>query len=328
MNDRAPRFLIVRLGSLGDVIHAIPAVAALIDRHPDARVDWLVDPRYVDLVKSVERIGHVIPFDTRQGWGSLMGVARRLRGERYDAAIDLQGLIKSAVLARIAGARRTIGFTSARLREPFARVFYTETHDPGDVVHVIAKGLALMRALGVQEMTVKFPLDVPPPRTMPNGYVLINPGAAWPNKRWPPDRFGALAAAIRERHGVRSLVLWGPGEEEAAAAVVASSRGAAEQTPATSITDILAVAKGASLMVSGDTGPLHIAGAVGTPIVALFGPTRAERNGPWSPADITISRFDRCVCHYERRCRRDRPCIDDITVDEVLAAVERRVAAR
>ena len=327
MNDRAPRFLIVRLGSLGDVIHAIPGVAALIDHHREARVDWIVDPRYVDLVKRVERIGLVIPFDPRQGWGSLMGMARRLRAERYDAAIDLQGLIKSAVLARIAGARRTIGFTSAHLREPLAGIFYTERHDPGDVVHVIDKGLAVMRTLGVEDKTVRFPLDVSP-RATRDPYVLINPGAAWPNKRWPPDRFGALAAAIRERHGLRSLVLWGPGEETAAAAVVASSRGAAEQAPATSITDILAVAKGASLMVSGDTGPLHIAGAVGTPIVALFGPTRAERNGPWSPADITISRFDRCVCHYERRCRRDRPCIDDITVDEVVAAVERRVAAR
>ena len=88
------------------------------------------------------------------------------------------------------------------------------------------------------------------------------------------------------------------------------------------------MAGGASVMISGDTGPVHIAGAVGTPIVALFGPTRADRNGPWSPADISISRFDQCVCHYERRCRRDRPCIDDISVDEVLAAVERRIAAR
>jgi heptosyltransferase I len=327
VNHRPPRFLIVRLGSLGDVIHAIPAVAALIEQHRQARVDWIVDPRYVELVKRVERIGHVIPFDTRHGWGSLIGTARSLRGERYDAAIDLQGLIKSAVLARIAGARRTIGFTSAHLREPLARFFYTETHDPGVLAHVIDKGLALMRTLGVQDMTVRFPLDVPPCAT-PDGYVVINPGAAWPNKRWPPDRFGALAAAIRERHGLRSLVLWGPGEEAAASAVVASSRGAAEQAPATGITDLLAIAKGATVMVSGDTGPLHIAGAVGTPIVALFGPTRSERNGPWSPADISISRFDRCVCHYERRCRRHRPCIDDITVDEVVAAVERRVAAR
>jgi lipopolysaccharide heptosyltransferase I len=327
VSDRAPRFLIVRLGSLGDVVHAIPAVAALIDQHADARVDWIVEPRYVDLVKAIERIGTVIPFDTRQGWGSLVRTARRLRGERYEAVVDLQGLIKSAVLARVAGARRTIGFTSPHLRERFASVLYTETHDPGDVVHVIDKGLALMRALGVQDTTVKFPLNVPP-RVRPDGYVLINPGAAWPNKRWPPDRFGALAAAIRERHGLLSVVLWGPGEERAAADVVAASRGAAEQAPRTSITDILALAQGASLMVSGDTGPLHLAAAVGTPIVALFGPTRSERNGPWSPADISLSRFDTCVCHYERRCRRGQPCLDDIAIEAVVAAVERRVAAR
>jgi len=327
VNDRAPRFLIVRLGSLGDVIHAIPAAAALIHHDREARVDWIVDPRYVELVQRVERIGHVIPFDTRQGWGTLVAMARRLRGERYDAVIDLQGLLKSAVLARVAGARRTIGFTSTHLRESLASVFYTETHDPGDAVHVIDKGLALMRALDVQETTVRFPLGLSP-RDPPGGYVLINPGAAWPNKRWPAERFGALAAAIRERHGLRSVVLWGPDEEALAKAVVDASTGAAQAAPPTTIIDIVALARGAHLMISGDTGPVHIAGAVGTPIVALFGPTRAERNGPWSPADISISRFDRCVCHYERRCRRDWPCIDDISVDEVVAAVERRVAAR
>lgn len=327
MSDRAPRFLIVRLGSLGDVVHAIPAVAALIDRYPDAGVDWIVEPRYVDLVKTIARIGNVIPFDSRQGWGFLIGTARRLRAERYDAVIDLQGLIKSGVLSRVAGARRTIGLSRAHLREPMASLFYTETHDPGDVVHVIDKGLAVMRALGVQETTVKFPLGVPP-RATPDGYVLINPSAAWPNKRWPAERFGALAAGILERLQLKSLVLWGPGEEGLASAVVAASKGAAEAAPPTSIIDIASLARGAHLMISGDTGPLHIAGAVGTPIVALFGPTRAERNGPWSPADISITRFDRCVCHYERRCRRAQPCIDDIGVDEVLAAVERRFAAR
>jgi lipopolysaccharide heptosyltransferase I len=327
VNDRARRFLIVRLGSLGDVVHAIPAVAALIDRYPDARVDWIVDPRYVDLVRMIERIGNVIAFDSRQGWGSLIATARRLRAERYDAVIDLQGLLKSSVLARVAGAHRTIGFARPHLRESMAGLFYTEAHDPGDVVHVIHKGLALMRALGVRETTPRFPLGVPRQVTS-DGYVLINPSAAWPNKRWPAERFGSLAAAVRDRLSLTSLVLWGPGEEGLASAVVAASKGAAQAAPPTSILDIASLARSAHLMISGDTGPLHIAGAVGTPIVALFGPTRAERNGPWSPADISITRFDRCVCHYERRCRRAQPCIDDIGVDEVLAAVERRVAAR
>ena len=327
MSERALRFLIVRLGSLGDVVHAIPAVAALIDRYPKARVDWIVDPRYGDLVKRIDRIGNVIPFDSRAGWRLLIATARRLRGERYDAALDLQGLLKSAVLARMAGARRTIGFNRAHLREPLANLFYTETHDPGDVVHVIDKGLALMRSLDVHETRARFPLDVPAP-SEPGGYVLINPSAAWPNKRWPPERFGALAAAIRARHNLTSMVLWGPGEEALAEAVAAASNGAAQTAPPTTIVDILALARGARLMISGDTGPMHIAGAVGTPIVALFGPTMYERNGPWSPSDISISRFEHCACHYERRCRRTRPCIEDIAVDEVLAAVDRRVAAQ
>jgi ADP-heptose:LPS heptosyltransferase len=160
----------------------------------------------------------------------------------------------------------------------------------------------------------------------PEGYAAINPGAAWPNKRWPPERFGALAAEMRARIGIRSLVLWGPGEEDVASLVVGASRGAAELAPRTSLVDLFAIARGARLMVSGDTGPLHIAAAVGTPVVALFGPTFAERNGPWSHDDIVISRAVRCFCHYERKCRLLQPCIDDIAVDEVVAAAEYRVA--
>jgi lipopolysaccharide heptosyltransferase I len=336
VSDRAPRFLIVRLGSLGDIVHAIPAVAALKRQHPQSTIDWIVDPRYVDLVKLVTVVGSVLPFDPRR-YLAAPGFLRALRRQTaYDAALDLQGLIKSAVLARAVGASRTIGFARPHLREPLARFFYTEVVDPRAAQHVIEQGLELVRALDVSDRSIHFPLKIPYSRAAAGvasragiaGYALVNPAAAWPNKRWPPDRFGAVAAAIRDRHGLRSVVLWGPGEEGVASAVVAASRGAAQQAPPTSITDIVGVARGARLIVSGDTGPLHIAAAVGTPIVALFGPTRAERNGPWSSADISISRFDRCVCQYERRCRRSEPCIDDISVDEVVAAVERRVAAR
>ena len=160
-----------------------------------------------------------------------------------------------------------------------------------------------------------------------SGFALLNPGAAWPNKRWPPARFGALAAALRARTGLPSLVLWGPHEKPLAEAVVAASEGAAALTPATHIVDIFGVAKAARIVVSGDTGPLHIACAVGTPAVALFGPTFAERNGPWDAADIVVSRTGTCECLYQRQCRRSAPCIDDITGDEVLGAVLRRLEA-
>ena len=333
MTER-PRFLVVRLGSLGDVIHAIPAVASLRARHAAARIDWLVDPRYSAVPQMVRGVDQAIPIDTRGSAIDLLRTIRRLRQAGYDAAVDLQGLIKSAVLARAAGARRTLGFPRERLREPIARVFYTETHDPGRDAHVISKNLGLMRALGVEDVQVRFPLNVP--RTPagdnaaaafgPDGYAVIHPGAAWPNKRWPAERFGAVAAGIRARIGVRSLVLWGPGEESLASLVAAASKGCADVSPRTSIVDLFAIVRGAKLMIAGDTGPLHVAASVGTPIVGLFGPTLAERSGPYSRADIALSRTSRCSCRDERRCRLPQPCIDDIGVEEVVAAVERRLA--
>jgi lipopolysaccharide heptosyltransferase I len=329
------KFLIVRLGSLGDVVHAIPAVASLRRAYPDATIDWLVDPRYVELVNLVVGTDRAIPLNPRAGMIQLVGAVRALRAARYDAVVDLQGLIKSATLARAAGARRTIGLPRPHLREPLAVWLYGETPDPGRDPHVIRKGLALVRALGVTDDRITFPLSVPVTpaaravgaQADADGYAIINPGAAWPNKRWPADRFGALAAALRDRTGIVSSVLWGPSEESLAAAVVAASRGAAMIAPRTTITDIASIARGARLIVSGDTGPLHIAAAVGTPAVGLFGPTLAARNGPWVEADVTLTRYDGCPCHYERRCRRATPCIDDIGLDEVLTAVERRLGA-
>ena len=327
------RFLIVRLGSLGDVIHGIPAVAALRARYPDARIDWVTDPRYLELVALVRGVDGRVPIDTRRVSRTL-SVLGEMRRVHYDAAIDLQGLLKSAVLARAAGARRTLGFPPAHLRERMAGLFYTETPDPGPATHVIFKNLALLAPLGVEGRRVAFPLDIPPSAVAEEvasaigaaGYALINPGAAWPNKRWPPARFGALAAAMNARVGLRSMVVWGPGEQALASAVVAASAGAATIAPATSMTDLFSLARGARLVVSGDTGPLHIAAAVGAPIVALFGPTFPHRNGPWSAADVSLSRDAGCSCHYERECRRRDRCIDEITVNEVMAAVERRLA--
>jgi heptosyltransferase I len=329
------KFLIVRLGSLGDVIHGIPVAAALRAEFPHARIDWMVDPRYVELLNLVTCIDRRIPVDPRGlftgGRGRFRETLRELREVEYDAAIDLQGLIKSAVLARLVRARWTIGFPRGHLREPLARFLYTHTPDPGEAAHVVYKNLALLAPLRVQDRKLRFPLEIPRTQTVEavvdrfGGYALINPGAAWPNKRWPPERFGAVAAGIFDELGTRSIVLWGPGEQPLAQAVAAAARGAADVSPPTSISDLVGLSRGAQLMISGDTGPLHVAGAVGTPIVALFGPTLAERNGPWGLFDITVSRTEQCVCHYRRQCRRATPCIDDIEVAEVMNAVRRRM---
>lgn len=331
-------FLIVRLGSLGDVIHGIPAAAALRTAYPDAQIHWLVDPRYAPILALATGVDRAIAADPRmlarsRGRRQFLGVLGMLRRARYDVVFDLQGLLKSAMLARAAGGRRTIGFPRAHLREPLARMFYTDSPDPGNRPHVIYKNLALLTAVGIRDREVRFPLAIPRTPTVDavasrfgaEGFAIVNPGAAWPNKRWPPERFGRIAAEIQRQRGWRSVVLWGPGEDAIASAVVAASRGAAEMSPPTAIADLFGIARCARLMVSGDTGPLHIAAAVGTPLVALFGPTQPARNGPWSVYDVTLSRVEQCVCLYERRCRRASPCIDDISVEEVLDAVDRRL---
>ena len=348
-------FLIVRLGALGDIVHAIPVAAALRRAYPSARIDWLVSAKHraiLDLVPVIDR--RLVINDRRfagPGGGSsaaaplwsLWSLLRELRRARYDVAIDLQGLIKSALLARSSGAPRVVGFSSQYARESLARLFYTDVHNPGrgglynprETRHVVEINLGLLDAIGVAPGSPEFPIDavdsaVARRATEKAGgrYALINPGAAWPNKRWPPDRFGAVAATLRDRHGLRSAVLWGPGEQPLAAATVAASAGAAFATDETTIADVVALARGAAVMVSGDTGPTHIASAVGTPVVGLYGPTRAVRNGPLDAADVSVSRDAVCQCHHLRRCKLDRMCLLDIEVAEVAAAVEQRLAAR
>src|SRR5262249_7657492 len=139
-------------------------------------------------------------------------------------------------------------------------------------------------------------------------FALINPGAAWPNKRWPPEKFGEVAAFLNEVRGLRAVVLWGPGEAPLAQAVVDASSGTARLAPPTRLGDVLALARAAHLMISGDTGPLYVAAAVGTPTVAIFGPTDPDRNGPWSEQDVVVSRYTTCGCHYDRRCHEPVWC--------------------
>ena len=330
------RFLIVRLGALGDVVHAIPVAAALRRAFPGATIDWLVSAKHRELLDLVPVVDRRLVMD---GW---LGAIGELRRSHYDVAIDLQGLIKSAVLARSSGAPRVLGFSSRYARERAARLFYTEAYDPGrgglydprETRHVVDINLGVLGLLGITAPAREFPIDdldsdaARGARQQTGGrYALLNPGAAWPNKRWPPSRLAAIAAELRARHGLMSVVLWGPGEEALAAEVVAGANGAAVLSPKTTIADLVALARRAALMVSGDTGPTHIAAALGTPIVGIYGPTRPARNGPLSPLDVTVSRDAVCQCHHLRRCTRERMCLLDIEVAEVLDAVERRLAA-
>ena len=334
------RVLVVRLGSLGDVIHTLPAVAAIRRALPDAQIDWLVDAPHEDIVGLVPIIDARVVLEGRtlKAW---LNAAAILRARKYDAAVDFQGLFKSAILARASGAKRVLGFSIWHLRERGARAFYTQTagqEEEGQ--HVIRKNLALASLLAPSidpaSASLEFPLAVMPRDSVEalkrglagEPYAVLNPGAAWPNKRWPAERFGEVAAFLRARHGLRSVVTWGPGEKMLAEAAVAASEGAALMTGAMSLLDLVALLRDARLMVSGDTGPTHIAGALGVPIVSPFGPTSAARNGPWHPADIVITKFDECECHYQRRCQvPDRWCLGRLPAPEMMAAISRRLEA-
>ena len=332
--------LIVRLGALGDIVHAIPAAAALRAAFPSARIDWLVDARHREIVDLVTAIDRVVVL-AKASVGGWIAAARDLRAGRYDAALDFQGLMKSAVLARASGARRVLGFSIWHLREKTARPFYSESFDPSGsgaspASHVIFKNLRLLEALGIRDAPIAFPLrrvqsDASDRLLTEAGgapFALLNPGAAWPNKQWHSDRFGEVAAFLKEVRGLEPFVLWGPGEEPLARAVVEASHGAARLAPLTRLQDLVEICRSASLMVSGDTGPLQIAAAVGTPIVSIFGPTDPERNGPWAPEDIVVSRFGSCGCHYDRRCRQAEWCLSTVPVVEVTAAAQQRLGRK
>lgn len=338
-------FLIVRLGALGDIVHAMPVAAALREAFPTARIDWIVSATHREMLDLLTVVDRVIAVRDRRGapeGEALTTAVSALRKGGYDCALDLQGLMKSALIARASGAARVIGFGRGYVREPLARYCYTETYDPGGAGtfdrtasrHVIALNLGMLQTLGITPGPPAFPIAsvesaVARRLTEVTGgrYALLNPGAAWPNKRWPPDRLAAVAIALKARHGLTSILIWGPGEQALAEQAVADAQGTAVLSPLTTIRDLVALARGAALMVSGDTGPTHIAAAVGTPIVGLYGPTRPERNGPWSAEDVTISRAGVCECHHLRQCRRERMCLLDIGVEEVIAAVDRRLTS-
>lgn len=339
------RILVVRLGSLGDVIHTLPAVAALRRALPGARIDWLVDAPHQDIVGLVQAIDARVVLEgrTMNAW---LNAAAALRHRGYDAALDFQGLFKSAILARASGAARVLGFSVWHLRECGARAFYTQTtartapSSPAADPHVIRKNLALAALVAPSIDPAAAPLEFPL-KVVPSGaveqlkrslggepFAVLNPGAAWPNKRWPAERFADVAAFLRARHGLRSIVTWGPGEKMLAEAVAGGSDGAAVASPALPLLDLVALLHEARLMVSGDTGPTHIAGALGVPIVSPFGPTSAVRNGPWHPDDIVITKFDECECRYQRRCRvPDRWCLARLPAAEMMAAITRRLEA-
>jgi ADP-heptose:LPS heptosyltransferase len=330
------KILVVRLSSIGDVVHTTPMVAALIEAGHE--VAWAVEPPTASLVATLRGLREifVLPKASAYDWNDRFRLARTLRDFNPDVAIDAQGLWKSAFWTWLSGAPRRIGWMADHRREASSSVMLTETVACAtEDVHVIDQHHALLVGLGIDERGSRnFPFVLPEDAlaraaeyrdTVGNPLVLIAPGGGWENKLYPAELWGQVAAGLA---GMRlaPVVLWGPGEEELAGAVIEASGGAAKRAPATSILELAALAKVCRLFLAADTGPLHIAGAMGAPLVGVFGPTDPARNGPWAEGDEVVRRVPACAPCHKRNCDTHQDTMKKIQVSAVLEASTRRLS--
>lgn len=301
------RLLIVRLSAMGDVLHALPAVAALRVALPATHFGWVVERRWADLVRAafvnvgggsrpiVDQV-HIVNFKgwrrsitSRPTWHEAEGAIKEIRGAGYEVAVDFQGAVRSSLLARLSGAPTIYGF--AEPRENVASMFYTKTVLTRKR-HVIEQNLLLASEVAA-------PLHVPPfefkcPACSSTfvapgrqGYVVLNPGAGWGAKEWPAERYGEVAKRLTDELGVSCLINTGPGEDRLMHAVESASGGAAAPISCSPV-ELINVIRGARLFIGGDTGPMHLAAALKIPVVAIFGPTDPARTGPFGTRSLVL----------------------------------------
>lgn len=312
-------------------------VAALIEAGHE--VAWAVEPPAAPLVATIKGLAQtfVLPKASAYDWNDRFRLARTLRDYNPDVAIDAQGLWKSAFWTWLSGAPRRIGWMADNRREASSSVMLTDTVacTPEDV-HVIDQHHALLVGLGIDDRgTRDFPFVLPEEASamaaeyrtsLGNPVALISPGGGWENKLYPPDLWGEVAQGLAAMQ-LAPVVLWGPDEEELAGRVIEASHGAARRAPATSILELAALAKQARLFLAADTGPLHIAGAMGAPLVAVFGPTDPARNGPWAKEDEVVRRVPPCAPCHKRSCDIHQDTMKKILPAAVLEAATRRLAS-
>jgi len=342
------RLLIVKLSSIGDIVHTLPALAVIRRGLPDAEISWVVEENTAEILRGNPMIDNLIEIDTRSLRGGkiieeiLLDATRQvkeLRKYTFDVAIDFQGLLKSAVISRLSGAPRRWGFAREALREPTARFFLTDSVAVPKTVHVIRKNLALADgALGVDRADAdpEFPIATTDDnraeadaivRQAGGDFAILNPGGGWVTKLWPAENFGILADRLWLEHRLTSVVTTGPNESGLAERAMEKSTSGKLVNAKLSLKGFYELAKLAKVYVGGDTGPTHLATAAGTPVVGLFGPTEWWRNGSLNPDDICVERNDidcRVDCH--RRTCGKWVCMD-IGVDVVLDAVGKRLGS-
>jgi lipopolysaccharide heptosyltransferase I len=340
------KILIVKLGSIGDIVHTLPTLATIREAIPQAEISWAVEKRSAEILRGNALIDHLIEVDTRSIRGKTAGEIlpeitsqiKELRKFKFDVAIDFQGLLKSGMIAKLSGAKQRWGFSRKDLREPASRIFLTKTVQISPQTHIIRKNLKLAGAalnIQVPNETFKFPIFTTDEHKAEASYIVeqaagefavLNPAGGWVTKLWHAEKFGQLADKIYEKYGMVSVVATGPNEDSLAETVLKNSRSGKIILTQPSLKGFYELARKAKIYVGGDTGPTHLAVAVGAPVVGLFGPTEWWRNGSPNAGDICVERVDiacRVDCH--RRTCGNWICMDT-DVDTVFAAVNRRLA--
>ena len=332
-SNENPRILISRLSAIGDCVLTAPLLCALRKQFPAALIAWATQPAAATLLDRHECLDQLIVV--RKGWlkspRRLRELRRQLRAARFDVVIDPQSLTKSALVGWLSGAPRRVGFDRPRGRE--LSVWLNRELVQPTCEHLVDAQLELLRTLGVESPDVEFRLPRPSLveaktddtiRRLHLGcdFLAINPGAGWDSRLWPAKRFGQIARELGQRYQLPSLVIWS-GERELgwARTIVKGSGGHALLAPPTNLPELAALLRRARLFLSSDTGPLHIAVAVGTPCVSLHGTTRREASGPYGPQHIAIQQRYQTGTSRQRR-RADNAAMREIDVETVVAACE------
>jgi len=310
-----PRILVVRLGSMGDVIAALPAVASLKHSIPHSKITWVIDPKWSLLLKGNPYVDSVVHLDRRTFTG-LRNAWRKLRADRYDFAVDFQGLVKSALVATLARPERIFGFNAEYARESAASWFYS-TKVPIRSFHAVERNLDLAAAAGASNILRTFPL--PPGECqakLPDGdFVLASPLAGWGAKQWPLEHYTKLAERLQREYGM-PLVLDAPYPLQVQGA----------QTHVSSLAGLIYATRRATAVVGLDSGPLHLAAALGKQGVAIYGPTDPARHGPYGGTIAVLRRPD-AVTRYSRTADPDAS-MREITSDQVFEALEPILSAQ
>ncbi len=345
MNDPVRRILIIKPSALGDIVHGLPVLHGLRTVHPDAHIAWMVRPSYADAIRGHPELDEVFEFDRRhfgrvfRRWAPTRDFARwlvRLATSRFDLVVDLQGLFRSGFFALASLAVRRVGFAGAR---ELGWLFYNERiRACNGVVHAVDRNYLFAGPLGFAHVppTFALPIDASARRSarglltdagvQPGSpYAVLVPGSTWASKRWPADRFARVAERLHDG-GLGCVLIGSPGERAVAAAVrEATAAPLADLVGQTGLKEAMALLEGAAAVVTNDSGPMHLAAALGRPMVAIFGPTDPARTGPYRRPDAVV----RAVDDSRHRFRHDDgSAMAAVSVAMVLAAMERQLAQR